>query len=55
MAEREGFEPSVLITQYDGLANRCLKPLGHRSIKNVFLSGNKQKINREMINIRHSG
>jgi hypothetical protein len=32
MAEREGFEPSVLITQYDGLANRCLKPLGHRSL-----------------------
>lgn len=32
MADREGFEPSVLVTQYDDLANRCLKPLGHRSV-----------------------
>ncbi len=35
MAEREGFEPSIHLTAYDGLANRCLKPLGH-------LSGYKQ-------------
>lgn len=33
MAEREGFEPSVVLTYYDGLANRCLKPLGHRSFE----------------------
>lgn len=39
MAEREGFEPSVLITQYDGLANRCLKPLGHRSIRESLFTG----------------
>ena len=31
MAEREGFEPSVRVTTYAGLASRCLQPLGHRS------------------------
>jgi len=31
MAEREGFEPSIRYNPYDDLANRCLKPLGHRS------------------------
>ncbi len=32
MAEREGFEPSVRAKYpYDGLANRCLQPLGHLS------------------------
>ena len=30
-AEREGFEPSVRIAPYDGLASRCLRPLGHLS------------------------
>ena len=34
MAEREGFEPSIPdLVQYDGLANRCLQPLGHLSIR----------------------
>jgi hypothetical protein len=29
--EREGFEPSIEVSPYAGLANRCLKPLGHHS------------------------
>lgn len=31
VAETEGFEPSVPLTGYDDLANRCLQPLGHVS------------------------
>ena len=31
LAETEGFEPSVPLTRYDDLANRCLQPLGHVS------------------------
>src|SRR5690606_10257820 len=31
LAETEGFEPSVPVTRYDDLANRCLQPLGHVS------------------------
>jgi hypothetical protein len=31
MAETEGFEPSIRLTAYDDLANRCLQPLGHVS------------------------
>ena len=31
MAEREGFEPSVRYYPYDGLANRCFRPLSHLS------------------------
>ena len=34
VAEREGFEPSIQNNPYDGLANRCLKPLGHLSTNN---------------------
>src|SRR3954469_17642554 len=30
-AEREGFEPSIRVSTYAGLANRCLQPLGHLS------------------------
>jgi hypothetical protein len=30
-AEREGFEPSVPVTQYARLAIWCLRPLGHLS------------------------
>src|SRR2546423_5359620 len=30
-AEREGFEPSIRLSAYAGLANRCLQPLGHLS------------------------
>tara|TARA_Y100000593_G_scaffold49908_1_gene94039 strand:- start:6852 stop:7064 length:213 start_codon:yes stop_codon:yes gene_type:complete len=32
MAERGGFEPPVGHYPHDGLANRCLKPLSHRSV-----------------------
>src|ERR1700732_2878363 len=36
LAEREGFEPSVPVTQYARLAIWCLRPLGHLSAsKNV--------------------
>jgi hypothetical protein len=31
LAETEGFEPSIRLTTYDDLANRCLQPLGHVS------------------------
>jgi hypothetical protein len=31
LAEREGFEPSVQVSPYDGLANRWFKPLTHLS------------------------
>src|SRR6202030_2741476 len=34
MAEREGFEPSVPVTQYARLAIWCLRPLGHLSARN---------------------
>ncbi len=36
MAETEGFEPSIHLTAYDDLANRCLQPLGHVSIAGAF-------------------
>ena len=32
MAEREGFEPSVQLASYGGLANRWFQPLTHLSI-----------------------
>lgn len=32
MAEREGFEPSIQVTSYNGLANRCFQPLSHLSL-----------------------
>ena len=32
MAERMGFEPTIGVTTYNGLANRRLQPLGHLSI-----------------------
>ena len=31
MAEGEGFEPSIPVSQYNDLANRRLQPLGHPS------------------------
>ena len=34
-AEREGFEPSVPVTQYARLAIWCLRPLGHLSVRRV--------------------
>ena len=33
LAEREGFEPSVPVTQYARLAIWCLRPLGHLSAR----------------------
>ncbi len=32
LAEREGFEPSIQVTPYDGLASRCIRPLCHLSV-----------------------
>ena len=31
LAERGGFEPPVQVSLYDGLANRCFRPLSHLS------------------------
>ena len=36
LAEREGFEPSVPVTQYARLAIWCLRPLGHLSAVDVY-------------------
>jgi hypothetical protein len=33
MAERGGFEPPVEVSPYDGLANRCFRPLSHLSVE----------------------
>jgi hypothetical protein len=35
LAEREGFEPSVPVTQYARLAIWCLRPLGHLSARAI--------------------
>jgi hypothetical protein len=32
LAERAGFEPATRFYPCDGLANRCLRPLGHLSV-----------------------
>ncbi len=42
LAETEGFEPSIRLTAYDDLANRCLQPLGHVSakLKTIRVNGN---------------
>ena len=45
MAETEGFEPSIRLTAYDDLANRCLQPLGHVSAFLPF--GNRFDLGRE--------
>jgi hypothetical protein len=34
-AEEEGFEPSVDLANYDGLANRWFQPLTHPSLTNI--------------------
>jgi hypothetical protein len=39
MAETEGFEPSIRLTAYDDLANRCLQPLGHVSMLHLGSEG----------------
>jgi hypothetical protein len=33
LAERRGFEPPVEVSPYDGLANRCFRPLSHLSAR----------------------
>ncbi len=48
LAEREGFEPSVPVTQYARLAIWCLRPLGHLSaqrnqILTRYLSGEQAR------------
>jgi len=40
LAEIVGFEPTVEFNPYDGLANRCLKPLSHISVFFVNLQTN---------------
>jgi hypothetical protein len=35
LAERGGFEPPVEFSPYDGLANRCFRPLSHLSAASV--------------------
>ena len=40
LAEREGFEPSVPVTQYARLAIWCLRPLGHLSAPAPMRGGN---------------
>ena len=42
MAERRGFEPPIRCYSYNGLANRRLRPLGHRSIPCPYLGECKQ-------------
>ena len=37
MAERGGFEPPVEISPYDGLANRCFRPLSHLSVRSLLV------------------
>jgi hypothetical protein len=39
LAEREGFEPSVPVTQYARLAIWCLRPLGHLSAASRWSPG----------------
>ena len=41
LAEREGFEPSVPVTQYARLAIWCLRPLGHLSAASMTARGVK--------------
>ena len=44
MAERVGFEPTILIAQDSGFRDRRLQPLGHLSKKNITLSSIFKKI-----------
>src|SRR6266498_3852682 len=37
MAERGGFEPPVEGSPYDGLANRCFRPLSHLSARCLWI------------------
>ena len=48
MAEREGFEPSVPVAQYNGLASRPVRPLRHLSEPwNVSAPGSSTSTERE--------
>jgi hypothetical protein len=40
LAEGMGFEPTIQLSSYNGLANRRLQPLGHPSLEgSYFLPG----------------
>lgn len=39
LAEGKGFEPSIPVSQYNGLANRRLQPLGHLSAIRLLNGG----------------
>lgn len=39
MAERMRFELTVGFDPYDDLANRCLQPLGHLSVAEIYGAG----------------
>ena len=36
MAVTVGFEPTIRVSTYDDLANRCLKPLGHVTAIQIY-------------------
>jgi len=55
VAEREGFEPSVSVTQYTGLANQRLKPLGHLSNACQLLNKGQIKRKTRIIGPRREG
>jgi hypothetical protein len=48
-AEGGRFELPIAFTHYDGLANRCLQPLGHPSIDFFFLSANENYLRRMLV------
>jgi hypothetical protein len=39
LAEARGFEPPVPVSEYNDLANRRLKPLGHASVGETYTEG----------------
>ena len=43
LAEREGFEPSVPVSQYDSLANCSFRPLRHLSVPFFQRTANVKK------------
>ena len=51
MAEREGFEPSVQVTLYDDLANRCFRPLSHLSAAETWSNQKLTLIVKSAFNI----
>jgi hypothetical protein len=49
MAVTEGFEPSIHVAMYDDLANRCLQPLGHVTLKKLALSEQYAHVKGKML------